>query len=216
MTPDNSQPTTDNQQQKQNSNFWKELGKLVLLALIIVIPFRLYIAQPFIVDGESMDPTFKTGHYLIVDELSYRFKTPERGSVVVFKYPVDPKKQFIKRIIGLPGETVKIDDGQVTIINDTNPEGFKLTESYVKFPKPDSATYILEDDEYFVMGDNRLRSSDSRVWGPVPKANIVGRPIIRILPLSLFPGDISHFLTSPSTSFDEAQDKSLGASNQTE
>ena len=175
-------------------DFWKELGKLILLALVIVVPFRLYIAQPFIVDGESMDPTFKTGHYLIVDELSYRFKTPERGSVIVFKYPKDPSKQFIKRIIGLPGETVVIKDGAVTIVNAENTDGFILDEPYVKLAKPDTATYTLSEEEYFVMGDNRLRSSDSRIWGPVPKDHIVGRPILRVMPPGFFPGDLSHFL----------------------
>src|SRR3989338_4908551 len=92
--------------QNSSSNFWPELIKLILLSLIVVIPFRLYIAQPFIVDGASMDPTFRTGEYLIVDEVTYHFKTPERGSVLIFKYPKDPKKYFIKRVIGLPGETV--------------------------------------------------------------------------------------------------------------
>src|SRR3989344_8044498 len=90
------------EQDKSSSNFWRELIKLVLLSLFIVVPFRLYIAQPFIVDGASMDPTFKTGEYLIVDELTYHFRGPERGSILIFKYPGDPRKSFIKRVIGLP------------------------------------------------------------------------------------------------------------------
>lgn len=177
-----------------NSNFWKELIKLVLLSLVIVVPFRLYIAQPFIVEGASMDPTFQTGQYLIVDEISYRFKTPERGSVLIFKYPKDPKKSFIKRVIGLPNETVSIAGGQVTIINSQNPDGFVLDEPYVKLVKSDSGTFTLGEDQYFVLGDNRKASADSRIWGPVPEANIIGRPVIRLLPPTLIPGDSSKFV----------------------
>ncbi len=179
-------------QDKSSSNFWKELIKLVLLSLLIVVPFRLYIAQPFIVDGASMDPTFETGDYLIVDELTYRFKAPERGSVLIFKYPRDPRKSFVKRVIGLPGETISISEGQVTIINIEHPEGLTLNEPYVKLVKKDSVDYVLGLGEYFVMGDNRLSSADSRVWGPVPEVNIVGRPIIRFFPPALFPGEYSY------------------------
>lgn len=175
---------------EKNSNFWKELVKLILLSLVIVVPFRFYIAQPFIVDGTSMAPTYETGDYLIVDELSYRFKTPERGSIVIFEHPRD-SKTLIKRIIGLPGETVTITDGLVTIINSEYPEGFALDEPYVKLFRKDSSTRTLGVDEYFVLGDNRAASSDSRIWGPVPKENIIGRPIIRLLPPALFPGDNS-------------------------
>lgn len=177
-----------------NPNFWKELLKLVFLSLLIVVPFRMYIAQPFIVDGASMDPTFKTGEYLIVDEITYRFSPPERGSILIFKYPQDPKKSFIKRVIGLPNETVSIRDGQVTIINTENPNGFRIEEPYIKLTKRDSSNFVLGPDEFFVLGDNRLQSSDSRIWGPVPEANIIGRPIIRFFPPTLFPGDSKKFL----------------------
>lgn len=174
-----------------NSNFWKELVKLVFLSLLIVVPFRLYIAQPFIVEGASMNPTFETGDYLIVDELTYSFKTPERGSILVFKYPKNPKKSFIKRVIGLPNETVLISDGKITITNAQYPKGFLLDEAYVKLNKEDNLNYVLGADEYFVLGDNRLESADSRIWGPVPEKNIIGRPIIRLFPPALFPGDNS-------------------------
>ena len=178
-----------NQPQPKKSSFWKELFKLLLLAVFVVIPFRLYVAQPFIVDGASMDPTFKTSQYLIVDEVTYHFKTPERGSVLIFKYPKDPSKYFIKRVVGLPGETVVLKDGKVTIKNGLHPNGFALDEPYVKFPKLDNDSYTLEKDQYFVMGDNRLGSFDSRIWGPVPKANIIGRPILRFSPPSVWPGE---------------------------
>src|SRR3989338_11417917 len=110
--------------ENSSSNFWKELIKLVFISLLVVIPFRFFIAQPFIVNGASMDPTFETGNYLIVDELTYQFHGPERGSVLIFKYPVDPSKSFIKRVIGLPGETVSISKSEVTIFNAENPDGF--------------------------------------------------------------------------------------------
>lgn len=181
-------------EKKNQPSFWTELIKLVFLSLLVVIPFRFYIAQPFVVDGASMDPTFETGNYLIVDEISYRFKTPERGSVLIFKYPKDPSKSFIKRVIGLPGETVSISGGKVTIINDEHPDGFVLDEPYVKLEKIDNSTNTLDADEYFVMGDNRASSADSRIWGPVPKENIIGQPIIRFYPPALFPGDYSNKL----------------------
>ena len=168
---------------------WKELVKLVLISLIIVVPFRLYVAQPFVVDGLSMYPTFDNSEYLIVDELSYRFEEPARGSVLVFKYPKDPSKSFIKRIIGLPGEIVSIEGGVVTITSSEHPKGLVLDEPYIKLAKKDTQSYTLGQDEYFVMGDNRLQSADSRLWGPVPRANIIGRPIIRAWPPAFYPGD---------------------------
>jgi len=172
-----------------SNNSWKEYLKFIFISVLVVVPFRLYIAQPFIVDGASMDPTFESGDYLIVDEASYYFKEPERGSVLVFKYPRNPRKSFIKRVIGLPGETISISDGQVTIINSKHPDGFLLDEPYVEFTKEDSSIYTLEDSEYFVLGDNRRFSADSRIWGPVPEENIIGRPVIRFYPPAFLPGD---------------------------
>ena len=101
-------------------DFIKEIAKFTVLSLLIVAPFRIFIAQPFLVSGGSMDPTFADGEYLIIDEISYNFKNPERGQVVVFRYPNDPSKYFIKRIIGLPGETVIYKNGEVTIKDKNN------------------------------------------------------------------------------------------------
>jgi signal peptidase I len=180
----NSTPETN------HSSFWKELVKLVVIAVVIVIPFRLFVAQPFVVDGASMDPTFADGEYLIVDELTYQFHEPKRGSVLIFRYPKDPSKYFIKRVIGLPGETVILRDGKITIVNDEKPEGFSWNEPYVTYGRSDTATFVLGEGEYFVMGDNRAGSADSRVWGPVPEDNIIGRPIFRLWPLSVWPGQV--------------------------
>ena len=181
--------------QEGAKTFWKFLGELIFFALLslpIVAPIRIFIAQPFIVSGSSMFPTFKNNDYLIVDELSYRFNNPERYDVVIFRYPNDTTKFFIKRIIGLPGETVDIKGKDVTIINKENPDGFKLDQSFINNEMNSTKHYVLTNDEYFVLGDNRNASSDSRVWGAVPKKLLIGRAYIRLYPLNKIdfkPGD---------------------------
>lgn len=167
---------------KDESSLW-EIVRYAFIALIIIIPFRVFVAQPYIVSGSSMDPTFKDGDYLIVDQLSKRFEEPERGSVIIIRYPKDPSKFFIKRLIAFPNEIVDIRNGEVTIFNDQNPEGIKINDSYVVYGKNENFHTELKDDQYFVMGDNRAGSSDSRIWGSVPFENIVGRPILRLLPI---------------------------------
>ncbi|MBP7006972.1 MAG: signal peptidase I [Candidatus Pacebacteria bacterium] len=164
-------------------SFW-ELVRFAILAILIVLPIRIFIAQPFIVSGASMYPTFHDSEYLIIDEISYILGEPKRNDVVVFKYPKDTKKFFIKRIIGLPGETVDVNGEEVTITNKENKEGFKLDQSYVENKSNTTGHYVLEDDEYFVMGDNRSASSDSRYWGPVKENLLVGRALVRLLPIS--------------------------------
>lgn len=191
MQDNNNQDAENIGQKEENSSFW-ELVKYALIALLIVVPFRVFIAQPYIVSGSSMDPTFKDGDYLIVDQLSKRFEVPERESVLIIRYPKDPSKFFIKRLIAFPGERVEIKKGVVTVFNDLNPDGLVLDNSYVEHKKADDFSIILGDDEYFVMGDNRASSSDSRVWGSLPKRDIVGQPIIRLLPvghIEVWPGD---------------------------
>lgn len=185
--------------QEQEQNFFKEILKASLIALIIVVPIRFFIAQPYIVAGASMDSTFSDGHYIIVDQLTYRFDDPKRGDVVVFKYPNDTSKFFIKRILGLPGETVVIRSGELLIANSpTSTEGYVLPQPFVdndKMTTNESVRIVLEDDEYFVMGDNRGASSDSRNWGPLQEDFIVGRAILRILPIGnsgLFPGSFTY------------------------
>lgn len=177
--------------EEKKESIW-DLVKFAIIAILIVIPVRVFIAQPFIVSGASMFPTFKDSNYLIIDEISYRAKEPERNDVIVFRYPEDTKKFFIKRIIGLPNETVKIDGSEITIINKEHPEGFKLVEPYVKNTSSNELTYDLKNGEYYVMGDNRSASSDSRFWGPVKKDLIIGKAFLRLLPLNnigFLPGD---------------------------
>lgn len=177
--------------ESEGQSFW-ELVRFAIIAIVIVIPIRIFIAQPFIVSGSSMFPTFQDGQYLVVDELSYELGNPQRDDVVVFKYPNDTTKFFIKRVIGLPNETVKIDGSDVTIINKEHPEGFKLDQPFVENKSSNEMTYTLKADEYFVMGDNRSASSDSRYWGPVPRKLMVGRAFLRLLPINkinIMPGN---------------------------
>ena len=180
----------------QNEKHWfRETIELIILALVIVLPIRLFIVNPFIVSGASMVPTFQNGEYLIIDQLTYRFDFPERGDVVVFRYPKDTSKFFIKRVLGLPGEKVEIKNGVVFIEKAGEKKFTPLTESYIKNKSADNGKYILGDDEYFVMGDNRISSSDSRVWGALHKKYIVGRALLRLLPVteaSIFPGSIKY------------------------
>lgn len=174
-------------------NSFKEIVKFIIIALLIIIPVRTYIVQPFIVSGASMDPTFATGQYLIVDQLTYHLNNPRRGDVIIMKYPKNPKVYFIKRIIGLPGETLIMNTGKVTIKNNDYPDGLTLDETYITKDHRTSDTFEikLSPTEYFVMGDNRPESSDSRTWGPLDEKYLVGRPVLRLLPfskLSIFPG----------------------------
>ena len=164
-----------------------EIAKIVVLAFIIVAPIRYFLFQPFIVSGESMMPNFQNGNYLIVDEISYRFSSPQRGDVVVFNAGFIPgfaNQRFIKRVIGLPGETVIVTSGKVELVKDG-----KTTTLDEKYLPADFKTYqdvktTLKADEYFVLGDNRANSYDSRFWGVVPRKQIIGKASLRILPIT--------------------------------
>lgn len=140
-----------------------------------------------------MENNFSHGDYVLVDELSYRFRAPSRGEVVVFRYPKDESTYFIKRIIGLPGETIEISQNRVIVYNSARPEGLILDESYLPPNMPIlncttsqggmPARLTLSDDEYFVMGDNRLASFDSRCWGAIKESHIIGVARLRLWPL---------------------------------
>ena len=185
--------TSDNSQPNKEKNSFLEIVRFALITLIIVIPIRAYVAQPFIVSGTSMVPTFMGGEYLIIDQLSYHFQSPQRGEVVVFRFPQNPSKFFIKRIIGLPGDSVTISGNEISIIT---PDGelIILDESYVDRERPYTNIRVdLNEKEYFVLGDNRDVSSDSRVWGPVEDRLIKGRVLLRLFPfyeIGLWPGDL--------------------------
>ncbi|EKE25738.1 MAG: hypothetical protein ACD_5C00048G0001 [uncultured bacterium] len=184
-------------------SFIWEIIKVFFWALAIIVPIRIFLFQPFFVQGASMETNFKDGDYLIINELGYKktdidisgnhlftvdtFKDLKRGDVAVFRYPKDPKQFFIKRVIGLPGEQVKVEGGRVTIFNNDNPEGFLLDESsYLKkdLMTNGAVTVALNMEEYFVLGDNRQFSHDSRAWGPLPKEDVIGKVLIRAWPLN--------------------------------
>ena len=155
-------------------SFIFELLKVVAISIVIIIPIRYFLIQPFYVKGASMEPTFHDHEYLIIDEISYRFGEPKRGDVVVFRYPRDPREYYIKRVIGLPGEKIQVKGGDIFIYNNENPEGFKLEEKYLP---SNLETYGATEEiisvgegEYYVFGDNRPTSKDSRNFGPVKRS----------------------------------------------
>ena len=162
-----------------------DLAKIFAVALLIFGSVRYFLFKPFLVKGASMEPNYDDGQYLVIDEISYRFSSPQRGDVVVFKYPLDPSQYYIKRIIGLPGETVEVTDGKVIVYNQQHPEGQALNEGdYLNKSvfTPFEGRHKLLTDEYFVIGDNRAASYDSRKWGPVKKNLIVGKVWLRAWP----------------------------------
>jgi signal peptidase I len=174
--------------------FLGELIHVVIISLAIIIPIRYFLIQPFYVKGASMEPSFYDHEYLIIDEITYRFDDPERGDIVVFRYPNDPRQFFIKRIIGLPGERIEVLNGFVKVYEPGAERGRVLDETAYL----DSAVQTVGDkdvtlgaDEYFLMGDNRAASLDSRVFGAVPRDFIVGRVWFRG-----WPPEKIHFFTS--------------------
>jgi signal peptidase I len=186
---------------KKVKEFIKETAYIVVVSLVIILPIRAFVAQPYIVSGDSMDNTFQNGNYLIINEISYRFSEPKRGDVIVFKVPPSglelqklPSTKtvyYIKRIIGLPGDTVEINGDEVKIYNNEYPSGKVLSEPYININKSVFSPFteikqkvVLKDGEYYVMGDNRHNSSDSRLWGTLPRANIVGKSFLRLFPFT--------------------------------
>ena len=165
-----------------------------VVALALAFFIRFFIAAPYVVSGASMVPTFFDYHYLIVDRVTYGFEPPQRGDVIVLDLPQDTSRALIKRVIGLPGETVQLTGNSVTIINAQHPKGFVLDEKYLdpnNLGGPTDIKVTLGGDQYFVLGDNRKVSADSRSWGILPKKDIVGRAFIRLFPfdkIGILPG----------------------------
>jgi len=181
-------------QRPKDQDMWRFAAELVRTAVIVSVlayVLRLFVVEPFVVEGSSMAPNFATNDFLIVDKISYRLHDPARGDIIVFKYPYDLSVNYIKRVIGLPGETVRIADNKVTIINKDHPEGEVLQEPYLASTAftalPSSSTkneFTVPDGNYFVLGDNRPGSSDSRDWGFLPKEDIIGPVDFQAFPLS--------------------------------
>ncbi len=184
--------------QEKKHSFFASLGsfiwetiKVVIISLAIVIPIRYFIIQPFYVKGASMEPSFYDHEYLIIDEITYRLREPERGEVIIFRSPPDPRQYFIKRAVALPGERIKIEDKKIYIYNQENSEGKELNESnYLPFSEIQGTLgqvdVTLKDDEYFVLGDNRNSSMDSRTFGPITRDKILGKAWLRGWPFEKF------------------------------
>jgi len=167
------------------TGFIFEIIQVVVIALLIIIPIRVFLIQPFYVKGASMEPNFYDHEYLIINEIGYHIGDPERGDIVVFKYPDDPDEYFIKRVIGLPNETVEISDGEITIYNDENPDGIILDEEYLNngFTAGEKKV-TLRHDEYYMLGDNRSSSLDSRIIGPINEDYVIGKVWLRGWPIN--------------------------------
>ena len=163
-----------------------EIAEIAIIALGAVFVVRNFLIQPFLVSGSSMAPNFSNGDYILIYELTYRMREPIRGEVVVFKYPKDESTYFIKRIIGLPGERVVVKNGIVKIYNSEHTDGFALSEEYLPsgLSTGGDSDISLGDEEYYVMGDNRQFSYDSRVWGKVPQKDVIGIARLRLWPPS--------------------------------
>lgn len=166
------------------ASFALEVVQIVLISSAIIVPIRYFLVQPFYVKGASMEPNFYDHEYLIVDELTFRFREPDRGEIVVFRYPRDPSQFFIKRIVAMPGETIEITGGNVMIYNTQHPNGQVLEEAYLGETTTGKTRVTLGADEYYLLGDNRDSSLDSRSFGPVSRGSIIGRVWVRGLPLS--------------------------------
>jgi signal peptidase I len=163
-----------------NREYLLSLIEILLLLVIVVLPIRFFLFEPFLVKGESMEPNFHNFDYLIVDKLTYHLREPQRGEVIVFRPPFEERVYYIKRIIGLPLEKLIIEESKITIFNKEHPQGFVLNEPYLQNHYTAGKIEInLGPDEYFVLGDNREVSYDSRKWGPVKRERIVGRVVFQ-------------------------------------
>lgn len=183
-------PSPDSPNESKSS-----LVTYTVVALGLALAIRFFVAAPYVVQGASMDPTFHDWHYLIIDRVAYDIGEPKRGDVIVFDLPQEGGRSLIKRIIGLPGETVTLKGGMVSITNAEHPQGFALEEPYLdpnNLGGEGNMKITLEEGQYFVLGDNRKVSADSRLWGTLPREAIVGRALIRLYPfntISILPGE---------------------------
>lgn len=158
------------------SNAARELIETILLTLVIFFMIRFAI-ENYRIEGFSMEPNFHDGQFLLVSKLNYVVTEPERGDVIIFRYPQNPKKNFIKRVIGLPGEKVQIRAGKVFVNNVRIPEPYPYN-----LADYDWGPVTVGRDEYFVLGDNRPESSDSHSWGMLPRKNIIGKAWVSYWP----------------------------------
>ncbi len=163
-----------------------DILKLALIAFVVVWPIHHFLVQPFLVRGSSMEPNFYENDYLLIDELSFRFEPAKRGEVVIVRSPRNKKEYLIKRVIGMPGERIVIKGGKVYIYNDRYVGGTEVSEVYLpkEIVTPNTIDIQLDRDEYFVLGDNRSVSLDSRSFGPIERSSLVGRVLVRGFPFN--------------------------------
>lgn len=163
----------------------REWLEAIVIALIMALVIRAFVVQAFKIPSLSMYPTLKIGDRLFVNKFLYRFRDPQRWDIIVFKYPEDPSKDFIKRLIGLPGETVEIRDGSVFVngIKQTPPEEIRSNVYYNSEPYGAiNQKVVVPPDNFYVLGDNSMNSRDSRAWGFVPRKELVGKAFVRWWP----------------------------------
>ena len=172
----------DKQMLKREAKEWLHS---IVVALVLTLIIRTFVIQAFKIPSGSMRPTLLEGDKLFVNKYLYRFEMPKRGDIVVFKYPNDPKKDFIKRLVGFGGETVEIRDGKIYIddkvLDDPASFGKFYYYNHDPYGAPGESTHV-PPDSYFVLGDNSANSTDSRFWGFVPKKNMLGKAIFRWWP----------------------------------
>jgi signal peptidase I len=163
----------------------REVGETVLIAGILFLAVNLVTAR-IRVEGSSMEPSLHDGEFVVINRLAYRWANPDRGEIIVFNFPLDPERRFIKRIIGLPGDTVSVHQGIVFVNN------IPLEEPYIYAPPEYDGEWIVEEGHYFVLGDNRNNSSDSQNWGSLGAEEIIGKAVIVYWPINDL-GIIPHF-----------------------
>ena len=204
LSTDQNLSKSDIEETLTTGQLFVELIRVIALAVIIIIPVRTFLFQPFFVSGSSMEPNFEDGQYLVISEFGYKttdslvgiplgftvtpYKYLHREDIAVFEYSQNPETYFIKRAIGLPGESIEIKRGRVVIYNEDNPQGMFLDETRylsreAQLSMQDMPKISLKDDEYFLMGDNRGHSHDSRSFGPVQRKKITGKVLLRAWPV---------------------------------
>ena len=191
---------------KGERNVLREILWYLIIAFVLIIPFRFFVAQPFIVSGNSMAPTFSPNEYLVIDKLSYHFQKPLAGDVLIFEYPLDPSLYFIKRVIGVPGDTIDVAHGSASV-KKIYQIGGAATSSKVHIARNNSDQpyeVTLASDEYFMVGDNGDASSDSRTWGPLQSKFIIGRAYLRLFPLNKV-GFVSNLKVASTTATSSTQ-----------
>ena len=164
-------PTTPIEEKGSWFRFFLDLLETILLSVVLFLGINAVTARVQ-VDGFSMRPTLEDRSYILVNKMSFRSKLPERGDIVVFHIPIDPEQDFIKRVIGLPGDTVDIHNGQVRVNEQL------LDEAYIAAAPQYVGTWHVPENQIFVLGDNRNNSSDSHVWGAVPMENLIGKAVV--------------------------------------